>query len=205
VAALRLAMLAVAVLVACVPESSTNPGHRATTTDEPMPVGVTAVDRVPRDCAFAGALWPQNPDPWTTAYGTRPVWIRNMGTVGAAQRPAMAVYPTSQQPTTLGYGQKVLWIIEPGFAGAITITARYVSTGKSLYMQAGTADPSVRLVLDPQHPGVPGSGDPEASNPQLRYAEFPTEMFIAAAGCVEVNATWSSGRWSGTIAVGRGD
>ena len=106
--------------------------------------------------------------------------------------------------TTWGYAQKLLWIVEPGFTGAVTVTARNGSTGKHVYMRSGDTAPALGLFLDPQHPGVPGSGDPHASNPQLRYAEFPTSIFIDAAGCIGFTAAWGTGHWSGTVAAGQG-
>jgi hypothetical protein len=156
---------------------------------------------IPSDCAPAGGLWPQHPAPWDVAFGASPVWIRNIGTAPGAGGAAIPFYPKSA--TTWGYAQKLLWIVEPGFTGAVTVTARNRSTGKHVYMRSGDTAPALALFLDPQHPGVPGSGDPNASNPQLRYAEFPTSIFIDAAGCIEFTAAWGTGHWSGTVAAGQ--
>lgn len=168
----------------------------------PSAVASTTLGSIPMNCASATELWPQHPGPWPVAFGTSPVWIRNVGTASGANEPLISLYPKSL--TNWGYAQKLLWIVEPGFRRSVTVVARNVSTGKPTYLRAGNATPSTKLILDPEHPGVPGSGDPSATDPQLRYAEFPTEIFIDGAGCVEFTATWDTGSWSGTVAAGRG-
>jgi hypothetical protein len=158
---------------------------------------------VPPNCASATELWPQHPGPWSVAFGRSPVWIRNLATVSSSNDALIPLYPKSL--TKWGYSQKLLWIVEPGFLRTVTVVARNVSTEKPTYLRAGNAAPSTKLILDPKHPGVPGSGDPSETDQQLRYAEFPTEILIDGAGCVEFTATWDTGSWSGTVAAGRGD
>jgi hypothetical protein len=169
----------------------------------PSRTGFATLGSIPLNCASASELWPQHPGPWPVAFGASPVWIRNVGTPSGANEALIPLYPKAF--TNWGYAQKLLWIVEPGFRRSVTVVARNVSTGKPAYLQAGNAGPSTKLILDPEHPGVPGSGDPSGTDPQLRYSEFPTEIFIDGAGCVEFTATWDTGSWSGTVAAGRGD
>jgi len=175
----------------------------------PSPLGASSavasatLGSIPLNCASATELWPQHPGPWSVAFGRSPVWIRNLAMVSSSNEALIDLYPKSL--TNWGYSQKLLWIVEPGFVRTVTVVARNVSTGKPTYLRAGNATPATKLILDPAHPGVPGSGDPSSTDPQLRYAEFPSEIFIDGAGCVEFTASWDTGSWSGTVAAGLGD
>jgi hypothetical protein len=197
----QLALLALlAVLgVACNGGGSAGP---ASPVGAPSAVAPATLGSIPLNCESATELWPQHPGPWPVAFGTSPVWIRNLSTISGASAALIPLYPKSL--TNWGYSQKLLWIVEPGFRRTVTVVARNISTGKPAYLSAGNAAPSTKLVLDPEHPGIPSSGDPSATDPQLRYAEFPAEIFIDGAGCVEFTATWDTGSWSGTVAAGQG-
>jgi hypothetical protein len=183
--------------------SITRSAQTPTASASPAASTLAALGRIPPDCASPRELWPQHPGPWNVAFGRSPVWIKNVSTAPGSGAALIPLYPSSG--TTWGYETKLLWIVEPGFAGAVTITAGNASTGKRVYMRSGGAPPSTApLVLDPQHPGIPNSGDPNAPDPQLRYAAFPTSIFIDAAGCIEFEATWATGHWAGAVAAGHG-
>jgi len=169
----------------------------------PSAAAFATLGSIPTNCASTPELWPQHPGPWSVAFGRSPVWIRNVTTASSAKEALIPLYPRSL--TNWGYSQKLLWIVEPGFLRTVTVKARNVSTGKPTYMRTGNAAPSTKLIRDPEHPGVPDSGDPSSTDPQLRYAEFPAEIFIDGAGCIEFTASWDTGTWSGSVAAGRGD
>jgi len=158
---------------------------------------------IPLDCRSPAELWPQHPGPWPVAFGRQPVWIRSVSRSPGGGAAVIELTPNSA--TTWGYSQKLLWIVEPGFTGKVTISALNTSTGKRVYMRFGNSSPALVSTLDPLHPGVANSGDPDASDPQLHYSESPMQAFFDAAGCIEFTATWTTGLWSGTVAAGRVD
>jgi hypothetical protein len=139
-------------------------------------------------------------DAFGPALGTSPAWA--LGFMAEGSRDVLHIIDSLHGRTgPHGLYRKVLWLTQPGYAQKVTLSGHSLSNNDPLWFQFGSDDPTTTPVLDPAHPGVPGSGDPMGS-PQNRYANFPSYLFVPGADCYVLEARWPGGNYSVSFAAG---
>ncbi len=96
-----------------------------------------------------------------------------------------------------GWVWKVVWEVGPNYRQSVMLRGGNVYTGVPLWFNfdlngADTLNP----ILDPSHPGHPVSqvGD--------NWSEWGSYIYIPAAGCYYLEATWPQGHWRIVFAAG---
>jgi hypothetical protein len=175
----------------------TLPGGPAATTPTPGQLGPP-----PRTCPPAPrSVVPRPVGPWSEGgvLGRSPAWAVGFGVFGRSGRAVLAVDPAAPRGQH-GYQVKVLWVVAPGYKQPVQLHGYDRATGSPLWFQVGTE--STAPILDPAHPGATDSGNPQAADPQNRYANFPSYLLIPVAGCYTLVVTWPGGSWTATFAAG---
>lgn len=157
----------------------------------------------PRTCPPApSSVVPRAVGPWTAGgvLGRSPAWAVGFGVFGRSGRAVLGVDPAAPRGQH-GYQVKVLWVVAPGYKQPVRLRGFNRASGSPLWFQV--AMESTAAVLDPAHPGASDSGDPQAADPQKRYASFPSHLLIPVAGCYTLVVAWPGGSWTATFAAGR--
>jgi len=201
------AALIVVGLVASLAGGQTSPGGAATPEPQdspsaatpaatPVPTVVTAdeFDPPPSDC---GGPAPRQIDPaFAPAVGAPPAWA--VGFVGPQATLSVTDGGTREdlelmRRTRYGWTRKVLWVLEPG--QPVTLRGGSLGDGAPLWFQFDGERPTTAPVLDPRFP--------EARGGRGNWREFPSYVYIPAAGCYFLEARWAGGSWRLTFAAGR--
>jgi hypothetical protein len=124
--------------------------------------------------------------------GTTPLWIFGFG----GTHPELRIDPQDKYVAPYGWIWKIIWEVGPHFSSNITLRGKNVRTGAPIWFHLDGPIVS-SAALDPQHPDhpVPAAGE--------GYAEWGSYVFILAAGCYQMEATWPGGQWSFPFAAGR--
>lgn len=166
------------------PSSTLLPTPASTVTAPPLGV-------VPQNCS-PGAVPHSVFSALGPVVGQTPIWASGFDGPHAVLR-----FSTSYDTyTPYGWTWKLVWEVGPHFSQKVTLQGGNLRTGESLWFQFdGPATTSP--VLDPQQPDhpVPAGGE--------GYAEWGSYIFIPAAGCYQIEATWPGGLWRILFAAGR--
>jgi hypothetical protein len=165
----------------------------------------TALGPAPATCA------PPAPAPQTLSYGVEgaiggpPVWVtwfdgpqatRHLGARGLGY-------------SRYGWLGTIFLAVEPGFTDPVVVRGERLDDGSPVWigvLGSGQtfyqATPLVAVVLDPRQSGVPdyrrismGLGED--------WAAWDATIYIPAAGCYAIEASWPGGSWRLTFAVGQ--
>jgi hypothetical protein len=162
------------------------------------PVSYSLIGPPPTNCPLAPPL--AIIDAFGAALGTSPAWA--LGFIAEGRRDVLHIVDSLHGRTgPHGLYRKVLWLTQPGYSQKVTLSGHSLSNSDRLWFQFGGDDPTTTPILDPVHPGVPGSGDLSGS-PQNRYANFPSYLFIPSADCYVLEARWPGGSYSISFAAG---
>ena len=159
------------------------PTPTPTLTLTPPPMGL-----VPHDCPSGptpqpifGALGP--------VVGGSPVWVAGFN------GPHAVVYLDQAFFDKPGWGWKMIWEVGPNYTHLVTLRGANLQSGAPTWFQFD-GDPTTSPILDPRHPDHPASavgGD---------WAEWGSYVFVPAAGCYYLEASWPGGQWRITFAAG---
>jgi hypothetical protein len=159
-------------------------------TSTPLPPTPTppSLGLVPSDCP------PSSPSETISpaigpAVGGSPVWA-----IGIAPGPIHI--PSYFTYTQYGWTWKVAWEIGPNYTNLVTLRGGNIRDGTPLWFQVADQDASTSPVLDPQHPQRGSAIGPN-------WAEWGSYLYIPAAGCYYLEATWPGGHWRVNFAAGR--
>jgi hypothetical protein len=99
--------------------------------------------------------------------------------------------------TQYGWRIKVLWVVSSTLPQPARVSGREVNTRAPLRFDVGgdAIKPTINGILDPAQPALPSTGS--------GYAEFPSYVYVPRAGCYELQADWSEGRWKLVFGLGR--
>jgi hypothetical protein len=164
--------------------SATLPPTPASTVTPP-PLGV-----VPQNCS-PGAVPQSVFSSLGPVVGQSPIWA-----AGFDGPHAVLHISTSDTYTQYGRTWKLVWTVGPHFFQKVTLHAVNLRTREPLWFQFDGPQTS-SPVLDPQQPNhpIPAAGE--------GYAEWGSYLFIPAAGCYQIEATWSGGQVRILFAAGR--
>ena len=124
--------------------------------------------------------------------GQAPIWAAGFdGPFAVLHIPA-----SSDTYTRYGWAWKLIWEVEPHFSQKITLHGGNLRTREPLWFQFN-GPTTLSPVLDPQQPEHPTSVAGEG------YTEWGTYVFIATAGCYQIEAAWSGGQGRIVFAAGR--
>jgi hypothetical protein len=146
------------------------------------PVTPPPLGTVPQNCS-PGAV-PRNVfSELGPVVGQAPIWAAGFDGPHAVVR-----IPTSYDTyTPYGWTWKLVWEIGPHFSQQVTLHGVNLRTGEPLWFQFDGPE-TTSPVLNPgqsDHP-VPAAGE--------GYAEWGSYLFIPAASCYQIEATWSGGQ-----------
>lgn len=178
-------------LTACNSEDS-RPPVRVTPTRLPVSPSPTqqALGSVPTNC-------PTRPTPRALFPALGPVLGEGKVWFGGIDGPhAFIGFWGNEYTDPYGWTRKLVWEVGPLPVGQVTIKGENIVTHQVLWFQIGEKTPSQTPVLDPQHPGHPGSavGD--------NWTEWGSYIFIPVAGCYSLSASWPEGHWQFSFAAG---
>jgi hypothetical protein len=140
----------------------------------------------------------------TTFTGSSPAWKLGLPS-GSSPLQLNALEGPTPYPAT-----KVMWVVGPNFAQPVTLTGHDVRTATPLWFQLypsngiPTDNPdaltayTTHLVLDP---AAPNRGSTENSSGHWNI--WGIGVMVLAAGCYELDVTWSTGSWRSVFAAGR--
>ena len=126
---------------------------------------------------------------------------------GIGAGPVYAVGPLDSATVALandhavaqGWPVKELWVINPRWhTGPITLSGHNLVTGTPLVFSF--SDGSAPRAST--HPKLKGS--PEWARKAGTWVQYPSYVVFPSAGCYTLSATWTTGRWQVTQAVGYG-
>jgi len=188
-------------VVACSQTAPITPGSipstaaRATPTSPPtlLPTATPPpLEAIPPNCAPGPTLHQIFPA-IGPGIGNAPLWIFGFG----GTHPVLRIDPQGTYVAPYGWTWKIIWEVGPHLLSVITLRGKNVHTGAPIWFQLLDGPIVSSAVLDPQHPDhpVPVAGE--------GYAEWGSYMFIPAAGCYQMEATWPGGQWSFPFAAGR--
>jgi hypothetical protein len=103
--------------------------------------------------------------------------------------------PADAPQTRYGWRVKFLWIVDARRAAPVTLQGGEVSGQRTLWIEAEGAAAGATVVLDPRRP--------EAGSGPSGLKEFPSYVYIPAAGCYFLRAAWPRGSWRIVFAAGR--
>ena len=160
-----------------------SPIPKPTPTLIPPPMGP-----VPHNCPpgptpqpIFGALGP--------VVGSSPVWVNGF------DGPHAVVYLDQAFFDKPGWGWKMVWEIGPNYTHLVTLHGANLQNAARMWFQFD-GPPTTSPILDPRHPDHPASavgGD---------WAEWGSYVFVPAAGCYYLEASWPGGHWRITFAAG---
>lgn len=145
---------------------------------------------VPQNCPPGSTLQPIFSDVGA-AVGGPPVWA-----IGFNGPRAVIEIPTYFTYTPYGWTWKLIWRMQDSYTHPITLRGGNLHDGSLLWFQIGQQDPSTSPVLAPRL----------AENPVLNagsWVDWTSYLYIPAAGCYYLEATWPGGHWRITFAAGR--
>ena len=129
--------------------------------------------------------------------GASPVWES-----GVVPAHPLNPYPSGPTPTPWP-GTKVSWIVGPNYANPVTLQGRDLLSGVPIWFDmsanGNTSDNLTTLAtLDPNHP----------NQGTIRNASGPWNIWsiglvFTRAGCYDLEASWTGGRWQMVLPVGR--
>ncbi len=159
----------------------------ATPTPTPPPLGP-----VPQNCPPGSILHPPL-NGFGPVLGGGKVWFDGI------DGPHAVIHFTGEEGTfPYGWTRKLVWEVGPPPVGLVTIRGESLRTHQPLWFQLNDQDPIVTsLVLDPQHSNHP------VSVVDLNWAEWGSYLFVPAAGCYTLSASWPGGQWRIFFAAGR--
>jgi hypothetical protein len=178
------------------PRVSTSSTVIRSTPTSPPTLGSTAtpppLGTAPPNCAPGPAVRSIFPE-LGPGIGTAPLFV--FGVEGDSRPLRIPPYDTYVSP--YGWTWKIIWEVGPHFSSKITLQGENVHTGAPIWFQLLDEPIVSSAVLDPQSPDhpVPAAGE--------GYAEWGSYIFIPAAGCYQIEATWPGGQWSFPFAAGR--
>ena len=157
-----------------------------TPTPTPPPLGP-----VPQDCPPGSLLHPPL-NGFGPVLGGGKVWFDGIG------GPHAVIQFTGIDDYTSPYGhtRKLVWEVGPPPVGLVRIRGENLRTHQPLWFQFDDT-PTTDAVLDPQHPNHP------VSVVDISWAEWGSYLFIPAAGCYTLSASWPGGQWRIFFAAGR--
>lgn len=207
-------LLALLLLNACAQPSSTPPRQTAGSPQTTPPPTVTAAMPGPSPVASllgpAPTGCPSTPPPqrldlpnnWGGFIGPghlegkSPVWIPNLDS------------PTTFHLNPQGYDPwpttKIIWEIGPDFSQGVQVQVSNLRTGELAWWgQGGPPQAATQtLILDLNHSST---GDPDSYHGSRPggFQEWGTVLYLPAAGCYALDATWAAGQWRLIFSAGR--
>jgi predicted small lipoprotein YifL len=178
----------------------------ATKTTTPQPVATTYPYSIPtlipsQDAPHLGAVptncpvgpHPVSPDPqqFGPGIGSSPVWALGF----AEQHATLHLDVDGGQYTSAGWQRKILWVVHARFPQTITLQGKALHGNASLLFQLGDNNITAMPLLDPRHPGTITGQD-------AGWSEFPSYLYVPAAGCYVLEAHWHGGGWTIPFAAG---
>jgi hypothetical protein len=123
--------------------------------------------------------------------GRAPVWFGPYLDVDEGR--SILRIPADAPRTPYGWRVKFLWIVDLPQAAPVTLHGGEVSGPRALWIEPESAEQAAtEAALDP---GPPGSGS--------GFKEFPSYIYLPAAGCYFLQAAWQGGSWRIDFAAGR--
>jgi hypothetical protein len=104
--------------------------------------------------------------------------------------------PTNYDPTHGWQITKIVWEVGPDDTQPITIQGQDLFDHTPALIQLEEDVPTAHAVLDPSHPGHPGSAIGEG------WAEWGSYLVVPKAGCYALKVSWATGQWTVTFAFG---
>ena len=146
---------------------------------------------------------PSTSSRYTSKLGGSPVWVSGFQ---ASMKGQATTYVGHSPYTRYGWKARIGFSVEPGATGLINVHGERLSDGSPLWVSVlapgqtssygeveGT--PLVRVVLDPKNPGHPDYED-------TGWAMWSGVLYLPAADCYALEASWPGGSWRVTFAAG---
>jgi len=161
----------------------------------PAPIpGISSLSGVPPYCVPGSVPQDFAPDYFGPGVGDSPVWVSGF----AGPHATVHIQDTTWGYTQYGWSVPIFVVLELGYTGLVRLQGRNLGTGLPIQFRVTyKTDPSQRpatsVVLDPKHP----------SDQEEQWKEWVTIVYIPAAGCYDLVASWAGGQWRVLFAAGR--
>lgn len=148
---------------------------------------------VPTNCPLGPHEVSPDPQQFGPGIGSSPVWAIGIGGQHATLHLGA---DGGGEYTSAGWVWKVLWVVSARFPQTITLQGKALHGNMPLLFQLGDNYLTAMPVLDPRHPGTITGQD-------AGWSEFPSYLYVPAAGCYVLEAHWKGGGWMIPFAAGR--
>jgi hypothetical protein len=125
--------------------------------------------------------------------GSSPVWALGPGS------PLRVQQPSADQPYP---STKVMWIVGPNYFQPVTLSGRELRSNAPLWFEVyqGAGTNSIFTTHATLDPGAPNRGSAEPRSGHWNI--WGIGLLVLAAGCFELDVTWSGGSWRTIYAAG---
>lgn len=159
----------------------------------------------PKSCTPA-AQWPslvtKVSGQFGGALGASPVWA--VGFDGS-ESTAHVVLGYSRY----GWKARINFYVEPGFTDHVVVRGERLPDGSPIWIgvddpehNLSAAKPSVAITLDPKTPGLPDYWNTSVGGVSEYWATWYATLYLPAAGCYALEASWPGGSWRVTFTGG---
>lgn len=156
--------------------------------------GLAPLGPMPNRCA--GSTRPRRLIPaFGPVIGTSPLWGALFGAPGHLAHLAVLI-DTAAPTTPYGWGYKVTWIVRRAFSGRVTLRGTALGSGRPLWFGVAIRRAVRTLTITARYPSRVGTGS-------IAWAGIPDEVYVPAAGCYALHASWHGGSWTRIVAAGR--
>ena len=147
------------------------------------------------------------PTAGTGGIGGSPVWV---GGFEGSMKGQATKYVGHSPYTRYGWKAPMDIRVEPGVTGKVVMRGERLSNGAPLWMEVveqgqmytdSKPIPKALLVLDPKEPGLAPSQN-NSMGMGDDWAAWVGAIYIPAAGCYALDASWPGGSWRVTFAAG---
>jgi hypothetical protein len=169
-----------------------------TATLMPPPVTPTPVlpsqplGAVPQNCQPGMAPQVFDPRDFRPGIGGGPVWVTGF----EGPRATLSVDPSPQNYTAYGWGATIIVALDTAQPITATLQGVSVSTGFPLWLNFSFLFSETTIGMDFS------SGNP-SQHSDGHWASWIGYLYIPAAGCYQLKATWPGGQWQVNFAAGR--
>lgn len=146
--------------------------------------------RAPQDCTDVATPEGSSPLSQPAVKVSPTSWVTGFGTSAAILK--LTADASELAPNVRGWGGDLHWFIETDTYMPVTVWVRDLTNNAPVWFDLPDGSPSTVLTLLPK----------SASLSNKTWAEFPTTLYVSAAGCYAVEAHWSHYRSTFVFAAG---
>jgi len=156
------------------------------------------LDPAPKNCPSTPSLHNFDPATFPPGVGSSPVWVT--GFSGPSAR-LVHLDDSRQQPQEFGWAYHLLLVEKADRIQPVLLSGESLHDGYPLLFEDGISIRGQKSVtaffeLAADHPRLPSKYD-------TQWKAWTVIMYVPAAGCYSLEATWPEGGWQVNFAAGR--